>query len=91
MDKTKNTKLNQWAAGDKVQRIDFNADNDKIDGAIAAVSSEGGALETGKAYKTALDAAISHHPQDGPSGPTPAAARPAGPSPWLHPPSGAGP
>ena len=57
MDKTRNYQLNQWAAGDKVQRIDFNADNDKIDGAIAAVSARAGALETGKADKTALDAA----------------------------------
>ena len=57
MDKTKNYQLNQWAAGDKVQRIDFTADNDKIDGAIAAVSARAGALETGKADKTALDAA----------------------------------
>ena len=57
MDKTKHYQLNQWAAGDKVQRIDFNADNDKIDGAIAAVSARAGALETGKADKTALDAA----------------------------------
>ena len=57
MDKTKNYQLNQWAAGDKVQRIDFNADNDKIDRAIAAVSARAGALETGKADKTALDAA----------------------------------
>ena len=57
MEKTKHYQLNQWAAGDKVQRIDFNADNDKIDGAIAAVSARAGALETGKADKTALDAA----------------------------------
>ena len=57
MDKTRNYQLNQWAAGDKVQRIDFNADNDKIDRAIAAVSARAGALETGKADKTALDAA----------------------------------
>ncbi len=57
MDKTKNYQLNQWAAGDKVQRIDFNADNARIDGAIAAVSARAGALETGKADKTALDAA----------------------------------
>ena len=57
MEKTINYQLNQWAAGDKVQRIDFNADNDKIDGAIAAVSARAGALETGKADKTALDAA----------------------------------
>ena len=57
MDKTKNYQLNQWAAGDKVQRIDFNADNDKIDGAIAAVSARAGALETGKADKADLDAA----------------------------------
>ncbi|RKI65404.1 hypothetical protein D7V91_14230 [bacterium 1xD42-67] len=34
MDKTKHYQLNQWAAGDKVQRIDFNADNAKIDAAL---------------------------------------------------------
>ena len=57
MEKTINYQLNQWAAGDKVQRVDFNADNAKLDGAIAAVSARAGALETGKADKTALDAA----------------------------------
>ena len=57
MEKTRNYQLNQWAAGDKVQRVDFNADNAKLDGAIAAVSARAGALETGKADKTALDAA----------------------------------
>ena len=57
MEKTINYQLNQWAAGDKVQRVDFNADNAKIDGAIAAVSARAGALETGKADKADLDAA----------------------------------
>ena len=36
MEKTRNYQLNQWAAGDKVQRVDFNADNAKIDAAIKA-------------------------------------------------------
>ena len=57
METTRNYQLNQWAAGDRVQRVDFNADNAKLDGAIAAVSARAGALETGKADKTALDAA----------------------------------
>ena len=56
MDKTRNYQLNQWAAGDKVQRIDFNADNAKIDAAIAAVSARADALGTSKADKTALSA-----------------------------------
>ena len=57
METTRNYQLNQWAAGDKVQRVDFNADNAKLDGAIAAVSARAGALETGKADKADLDAA----------------------------------
>ena len=56
MEKTINYQLNQWAAGDKVQRIDFNADNAKIDAAIAAVSARADALGTSKADKTALSA-----------------------------------
>ena len=32
---TQHYKLNQWAAEDKVQRTDFNADNAKIDAALA--------------------------------------------------------
>ncbi len=36
MEKTRNYQLNQWAAGDKVQRVDFNADNAKIDAAVKA-------------------------------------------------------
>ena len=32
---TQHYKLSQWAAADKVQRIDFNADNAKIDAALA--------------------------------------------------------
>ena len=33
---TENYKLCQWEAGDKVQRVDFNADNLKIDAALTA-------------------------------------------------------
>ena len=36
MEKTINYQLNQWAAGDKVQRVDFNADNAKLDAALKA-------------------------------------------------------
>lgn len=38
MNYTQNYKLNQWAALDKVQRTDFNADNAKIDAALGALS-----------------------------------------------------
>ena len=55
MDKTKHYQLNQWAAGDKVQRIDFNADNAKIDAAIKAVDTK---ADT-RAAQTALDALAS--------------------------------
>ena len=37
MTKTSNYQLNQWAATDQVRRTDFNADNQKIDAALAAV------------------------------------------------------
>ena len=36
MEKTENYGLNQWAEQDKVLREDFNADNQKIDAALAA-------------------------------------------------------
>ena len=52
MEKTRNYQLNQWAAGDKVQRVDFNADNAKIDAAIKAVDAK---ADT-RAAQTALDA-----------------------------------
>lgn len=42
---TQNYHLNQWAPEDRILRADFNADNAKIDGAIA-----------GKADQSALDA-----------------------------------
>lgn len=38
MNKTANYNLNQWDAEDKVQRADFNADNAKIDAALAGLS-----------------------------------------------------
>ena len=36
---TTNYQLNQWAAADKVLREEFNQDNAKIDGALAAIQS----------------------------------------------------
>jgi len=46
---TPNYKLNQWEAEDRVLRVDFNADNAKLDAAL-------GALEGKKADKTAVAA-----------------------------------
>ncbi len=45
MNRTTNYNLNQWEADDKIQRTDFNADNAKIDAALA-----------GKAEQSALSA-----------------------------------
>ncbi len=39
MTKTSNYQLNQWAATDQVRRTDFNADNQKIDAALAGLES----------------------------------------------------
>lgn len=36
---TQNYQLNQWAAEDKVRRVDFNADNQKIDAALAGLAA----------------------------------------------------
>ena len=36
---TKNYQLNQWDAADRVLREDFNADNRKVDAALAAVQA----------------------------------------------------
>lgn len=52
MNKTANYNLNQWAAEDKVQRTDFNADNAKIDGALKALEQKA----NGKAETAALTA-----------------------------------
>ena len=57
---TSNYRLNQWEPGDKVLRTDFNADNAKIDAALAG-KAEVSALEAlsktvdAKADKSALD------------------------------------
>ena len=62
---TSNYNLCQWAASDKVLRTEFNADNAKIDAALASKAEQSAlnslqstvnGLKTGKADKTALDA-----------------------------------
>ena len=61
---TSNYNLCQWAAGDRVLRTEFNADNAKIDAALAGKASSSGldslkstvdGLKTSKADKSALD------------------------------------
>ena len=37
--KTQHYQLNQWEAEDKVLRTEFNEDNQKIDGALSALSA----------------------------------------------------
>ena len=43
---TTNYQLNQWEATDKVLRTDFNADNERIDAALAGLDGRTEALET---------------------------------------------
>jgi len=52
---TSNYGLCQWQASDKVLRTEFNADNAKIDAAIAAVDSRVDSLNSSKASVSALD------------------------------------
>ena len=61
--------LSQWEAADKVERVDFNSDNAKIDGALRALAEQAGrkadkstvtnlsSVVSQKADKTALTAA----------------------------------
>ena len=42
MNYTENYQLNQWDAGDRVLREDFNSDNEKIDAAMAAIAAAAG-------------------------------------------------
>ena len=56
MTQTTNYQLNQWEATDQVQRVDFNADNAKIDAAIGAVDAKADALAETKADQSALTA-----------------------------------
>ena len=53
---TTNYQLNQWEAGDQVLRTEFNRDNQKIDGALAA-NAEAIAAEV--AARTALTETVS--------------------------------
>ena len=47
MQHTTNYNLNQWEASDRVTRADFNADNAKIDAALAAAASGGAKIAAG--------------------------------------------
>ena len=65
---TTNYNLCQWQPTDQVQRTDFNADNAKIDAALAAKAEQSGldALESAvelKAAQSALNAAIATIPK----------------------------
>ena len=48
MNRTTNYKLCQWEADDKIQRVDFNEDNAKIDAAIKAVDRRAQTVVNGK-------------------------------------------
>ena len=52
MTKTEHYQLNQWDASDRVLIADFNADNAKIDAALAAngVPRSGRAIELGRQF-----------------------------------------
>ena len=56
MNKTPNYSLNQWEPTDQVRRVDFNADNAKIDAAIRTVDDKVEALSGSKAEQSALEA-----------------------------------
>ena len=56
MNHTPNYQLNQWEADDRVQRVDFNADNAKIDAALAGLPVELRRVKlTGAAKKITFD------------------------------------
>ena len=43
--------LSQWEAADKVERVDFNSDNARVDGALRALAEQAGQ----KADRSAVD------------------------------------
>ena len=55
MNYTQNYQLNQWAESDRVMRVDFNADNIKIDAALAEMN----ASKADRTALTSLDAVVS--------------------------------
>lgn len=56
--KTEHYSLNSWAGSDKPQREDFNADNQLIDAALAAVSA---LAQTGSSTASSAAGAVSEH------------------------------
>lgn len=56
MNHTSNYHLNQWEPTDQVRRVDFNADNAKIDAALKGVDAKAEALSEHKAETSALEA-----------------------------------
>ena len=57
---TENYQLNQWEPTDPVLRRDFNADNEKLDAALAA-KAEQSALESLKQTVSSLSGTVSQH------------------------------
>ena len=62
MEKTTHYELNQWAGEDRIMRVDFNADNEKLDAALYQLSqaqtAQGTALDTERRNREAQDTAI---------------------------------
>ena len=50
--------LSQWEAADKVERVDFNSDNAKIDGALRALAEQAG-RKADKSTVTNLSSVVS--------------------------------
>ena len=50
--------LSQWEAADKVERVDFNSDNAKIDGALHALAEQAGAPPSSRAERGTAAAAV---------------------------------
>ncbi len=50
--------LSQWEAADKVERVDFNSDNAKIDGALHALAEQAG-RKADKSTVTNLSSVVS--------------------------------
>ena len=62
MEKTTHYELNQWAGEDRIMRVDFNADNEKLDAALYQLSqaqtAQGAALDTERRSREDQDTAI---------------------------------
>ena len=52
--------LSQWEAADKVERVDFNSDNARVDGALRALAEQAGQVQPFEAHRQLAGGRLAH-------------------------------